>query len=219
MLNTVVCLDSFVMPMWEIKNVLQGWRKTSKCKKEKPLISLTTFHPSCTTEGKKLQENARYIFFFILQFSFKTPAIHSCFSSYFSANGQPTIIPRNDTNNMGQRVMMTKTDIEKVRRLYRCGTCFFLWVKITGTQLSTFNFNLKSDHVTLETQTGKAACGRTVIDAFGLSAWLIADQIRFGPLSYVIFFFFLNQIQIWFILFYFISLKGDLSLKTHVLQC
>lgn len=136
-------------------------------------------------------------FFFILQFSFKTPAIHSCFSSYFSANGQPTIIPRNDTNNMGQRVMMTKTDIEKVRRLYRCGTCFFSWVKITGTQLSTFSFNLKSDHVTLETQTGKAACGRTVIDAFGLSAWLIADRIRF-------FFFFKPDTDlIYIVLFYF----------------
>lgn len=144
-----------MMSMWEIRNVFQGWRKTSKFKKEKPLISLTTFHPSCTMEGKNLQENARF-FFLILQFSFKTPAIYSCLSSYFSANGQPTIIPHNDTKNMGQRVMMTKTDIEKVRRLYHCGTCFFLWVKITGT----------------------------------LSTWLIADQIRFGPLSYVIFFFF-----------------------------
>lgn len=172
------------------------------------------FHPSCTMEGKKLQEKAIFNFFF-LQFSFKTPAICSCFSSYFSANGQPTIIPRNETKNMGQRVMMTKTDIEKVRRLYHCGTCFFLWEKITGTQLSTFNFNLESDHITSKAQTGEAACGRTLIDAFGLSMWLIADQIRFGPLSCVISFF-LNQIQILFILFYCISLKGDLSLKRHV---
>lgn len=149
---------------------------------------------------KRMQD----FFYFILRFSFKTPAIYSCFSSYFSANGQPTIIPRNDTKNMGQRVMMTKTDIEKVRRLYHCGTCFFLWVKITVTQLSTFNFNLKSDHITLETQTGKAACGRTLIDAFALSMWLIADQIRFGPLSYVIFFFFKPDTDlIYIVLFYF----------------
>ncbi|KAE8285521.1 Zinc metalloproteinase nas-15 [Larimichthys crocea] len=42
-------------------------------------------------------------------------------SGFFSANGLPTIVPNTDAKNMGQRVRMTETDIEKVRHLYNCG--------------------------------------------------------------------------------------------------
>ncbi|TKS85083.1 Zinc metalloproteinase nas-4 [Collichthys lucidus] len=42
-------------------------------------------------------------------------------SGFFSANGLPTIVPNTDAENMGQRVGMTETDVEKVRHLYNCG--------------------------------------------------------------------------------------------------
>ncbi|XP_040914333.1 astacin-like metalloendopeptidase [Toxotes jaculatrix] len=41
--------------------------------------------------------------------------------SFFSANGLPTIIANHNVKDMGQRVKMTETDIERVRRLYNCG--------------------------------------------------------------------------------------------------
>ncbi|XP_038589870.1 astacin-like metalloendopeptidase isoform X3 [Micropterus salmoides] len=41
-------------------------------------------------------------------------------SVFFSSNGRPTIVPKNNVKDMGQRVKMTKMDIEKVRRLYNC---------------------------------------------------------------------------------------------------
>ncbi|XP_073334579.1 hatching enzyme 1.2-like isoform X2 [Pagrus major] len=41
---------------------------------------------------------------------------------FFSSNGLPTIIPRGEVKEMGQRVKMTKMDIERVRRLYHCDT-------------------------------------------------------------------------------------------------
>ncbi|XP_068561660.1 low choriolytic enzyme-like isoform X2 [Cebidichthys violaceus] len=43
-------------------------------------------------------------------------------SGFFSANGFRTIVPNGDVKNMGQRVKMTDTDIQKVRRLYSCVT-------------------------------------------------------------------------------------------------
>ncbi|XP_036973797.1 astacin-like metalloendopeptidase [Acanthopagrus latus] len=43
-------------------------------------------------------------------------------SGFFSANGLPTIIPHGEMKEMGQRVKMTKLDIERVRRLYHCDT-------------------------------------------------------------------------------------------------
>lgn len=46
---------------------------------------------------------------------------YSCFSGFFSANGLPTIVPSGDVKNMGQRVKMTQTDIERVHHLYSCG--------------------------------------------------------------------------------------------------
>ncbi|XP_034752928.1 blastula protease 10-like [Etheostoma cragini] len=42
-------------------------------------------------------------------------------SHVFSANGQPTIQPKSDVRNMGQRVRLTHMDIVKVKLLYRCG--------------------------------------------------------------------------------------------------
>ncbi|XP_045923850.1 astacin-like metalloendopeptidase isoform X2 [Micropterus dolomieu] len=41
-------------------------------------------------------------------------------SVFFSSNGRPTIVPKNNVKDMGQRVKMTKMDIEKVRHLYNC---------------------------------------------------------------------------------------------------
>ncbi|XP_070781163.1 zinc metalloproteinase nas-4 [Enoplosus armatus] len=41
-------------------------------------------------------------------------------SGFFSSNGLPTIVPNEDVKGMGQRVKMTKMDIEKVCRLYSC---------------------------------------------------------------------------------------------------
>uniref|UniRef100_A0A8C5DWG9 Metalloendopeptidase n=1 Tax=Gouania willdenowi TaxID=441366 RepID=A0A8C5DWG9_GOUWI len=40
---------------------------------------------------------------------------------FFSANGKPTIIANEYEGPMGQRANLTWTDIEKVRKLYRCG--------------------------------------------------------------------------------------------------
>ncbi|XP_053267662.1 hatching enzyme 1.2, partial [Pleuronectes platessa] len=39
---------------------------------------------------------------------------------FFSANGLATIVPVKYMKNMGQRVQMTKLDIQKVRHLYKC---------------------------------------------------------------------------------------------------
>ncbi|AWP00643.1 putative tolloid-like protein 1-like isoform 7 [Scophthalmus maximus] len=39
---------------------------------------------------------------------------------FFSANGLPTIVPVEDVMEMGQRVKMTKLDIERVYQLYNC---------------------------------------------------------------------------------------------------
>uniref|UniRef100_UPI003AB040EC zinc metalloproteinase nas-4 n=1 Tax=Centroberyx gerrardi TaxID=166262 RepID=UPI003AB040EC len=42
-------------------------------------------------------------------------------SGFFSANGLPTIIPKKDEKNMGQRTHMTEVDMQRVRQLYNCG--------------------------------------------------------------------------------------------------
>ncbi|XP_030579927.1 bone morphogenetic protein 1 [Archocentrus centrarchus] len=39
---------------------------------------------------------------------------------FFSANSLPTILPKQDVKEMGQREKLTKTDIERVRRRYSC---------------------------------------------------------------------------------------------------
>lgn len=39
---------------------------------------------------------------------------------YFSSNGLPTIVPKTVAEDMGQRVRMTQTDVQRVRRLYNC---------------------------------------------------------------------------------------------------
>ncbi|XP_040014070.1 astacin-like metalloendopeptidase [Xiphias gladius] len=39
---------------------------------------------------------------------------------FFSANGLPTIVPNEEQREMGQRVKMTKLDVERVRLLYHC---------------------------------------------------------------------------------------------------
>ncbi|KAM4634390.1 low choriolytic enzyme [Polymixia lowei] len=41
-------------------------------------------------------------------------------SVFFSRNGLPTIISQKTEEGMGQRIYMTETDIQKVRRLYNC---------------------------------------------------------------------------------------------------
>ncbi|XP_051160828.1 zinc metalloproteinase nas-13-like isoform X2 [Leptopilina boulardi] len=45
-------------------------------------------------------------------------------SGAFSKNGQPTILPRGtiDTKVIGQRVGFSKKDIQKIRRMYKCGS-------------------------------------------------------------------------------------------------
>ncbi|XP_074473940.1 hatching enzyme 1.2 isoform X2 [Sebastes fasciatus] len=48
-------------------------------------------------------------------------------SGFFSVNGLPTIVANSDMEDMGQRVKMTETDIERVRLLYGCGT---LWCSV-----------------------------------------------------------------------------------------
>uniref|UniRef100_A0A672IA12 Metalloendopeptidase n=1 Tax=Salarias fasciatus TaxID=181472 RepID=A0A672IA12_SALFA len=40
--------------------------------------------------------------------------------SFFSSNGLPTIIAKEDVEDMGQRVRLTETDVQRVRRLYKC---------------------------------------------------------------------------------------------------
>ncbi|KAM6984881.1 low choriolytic enzyme [Aplochiton taeniatus] len=40
---------------------------------------------------------------------------------FFSVNGQPTIIPKKGSKEMGQRSHMTELDVQRVRRLYKCG--------------------------------------------------------------------------------------------------
>lgn len=53
----------------------------------------------------------------------------STFSYFFSKNGLPTLLPLDETKNVGQRTMMTETDIEKVRRHYNCSVLliYFLY--------------------------------------------------------------------------------------------
>ncbi|XP_060926571.1 hatching enzyme 1.2-like [Limanda limanda] len=41
---------------------------------------------------------------------------------FFSANGLDTIVPLKSMNDMGQRVQMTKLDIQRVRHLYKCAS-------------------------------------------------------------------------------------------------
>ncbi|XP_071322037.1 hatching enzyme 1.2 [Trachinotus anak] len=41
-------------------------------------------------------------------------------SGFFSSNGLPTIVPNKEVKQMGQRVKLTKTDVERVRHLYNC---------------------------------------------------------------------------------------------------
>nr|XP_046231584.1 astacin-like metalloendopeptidase isoform X2 [Scatophagus argus] len=43
-------------------------------------------------------------------------------SAFFSVNSLPTIVPKGDAKDMGQRNKMTATDIERVRLLYHCDT-------------------------------------------------------------------------------------------------
>ncbi|XP_043952527.1 astacin-like metalloendopeptidase [Gambusia affinis] len=40
--------------------------------------------------------------------------------TFFSINGEPTIIPKRDARNMGQRRRLTESDIQKVNHLYKC---------------------------------------------------------------------------------------------------
>lgn len=57
---------------------------------------------------------------------------------FFPATGLPTIFPKKDVKEMGQRDKLTKTDIERVRRLYSCG--------IFSTLLTAHKFHLWSPH-------------------------------------------------------------------------
>lgn len=41
-------------------------------------------------------------------------------NSFFSKNGQPTLLALDKTKNIGQRDMMTEMDVERVRRHYNC---------------------------------------------------------------------------------------------------
>lgn len=63
---------------------------------------------------------------------------YSCVRDFFSATGLPTIFPKKDVKEMGQRDKLTKTDIERVRRLYSCG--------IFSTLLTAHKFHLWSPH-------------------------------------------------------------------------
>ncbi|KAL0965292.1 hypothetical protein UPYG_G00279360 [Umbra pygmaea] len=42
-------------------------------------------------------------------------------SHYFSKNGNPTIIPKNNEVNMGQRTHLSPLDIIRINKLYHCG--------------------------------------------------------------------------------------------------
>lgn len=63
---------------------------------------------------------------------------YSCVRDFFSATGLPTIFPKKDVKEMGQRDKLTKTDIERVRRLYSCG--------ISSTLLTAHKFHLWSPY-------------------------------------------------------------------------
>uniref|UniRef100_A0A3B3XZH4 Metalloendopeptidase n=1 Tax=Poecilia mexicana TaxID=48701 RepID=A0A3B3XZH4_9TELE len=41
--------------------------------------------------------------------------------TFFSSNGKPTIIPKKDIKDMGQRSRLTETDRKKITLLYNCG--------------------------------------------------------------------------------------------------
>ncbi|XP_077593711.1 low choriolytic enzyme [Stigmatopora nigra] len=48
------------------------------------------------------------------------PSIMHYGSTFFSTNGNPTIVARVTNKQMGQRVRMTPTDIQRIRMLYEC---------------------------------------------------------------------------------------------------
>lgn len=50
---------------------------------------------------------------------------------FFSSNGEPTIVPKMDVKDMGQRNRLTKTDLRRVLSLYSCDP-----VKSNGTVAS-----------------------------------------------------------------------------------
>ncbi|XP_049593675.1 astacin-like metalloendopeptidase isoform X1 [Syngnathus scovelli] len=54
------------------------------------------------------------------QLPYDLPSIMHYGSNFFSANGQPTIVAKVRDDNMGQRVAMTHTDVQRVRLLYNC---------------------------------------------------------------------------------------------------
>ena len=41
-------------------------------------------------------------------------------SNYFSANGKPTLVPKDASAKIGQRSSLSATDIAEVRRYYQC---------------------------------------------------------------------------------------------------
>ncbi|XP_061149839.1 astacin-like metalloendopeptidase isoform X2 [Syngnathus typhle] len=54
------------------------------------------------------------------QLPYDLPSIMHYGSHFFSANGQPTIVAKVRDDNMGQRITMTHTDVQRVRLLYNC---------------------------------------------------------------------------------------------------
>ncbi|XP_019745679.1 blastula protease 10 [Hippocampus comes] len=54
------------------------------------------------------------------QLPYDLPSIMHYGSTFFSSNGEPTIVAKVRNNNMGQRFAMTPTDIQRIRLHYKC---------------------------------------------------------------------------------------------------